>query len=61
MSVVKSLKSGNNFIKLVIAITLLLLLLHILAMISSFAFGHDYVKGLVPFFNFEHEFNAPTI
>jgi len=36
------------------------LLAHILTLISWFGFGHNHVRGLVPFFNMEYELNAPA-
>ena len=40
---------------------LALVVLHCLAMISWFGFGHIYLKGFVPLFSLENEKNVPTL
>ncbi len=42
------------------AIALLLLVAHVISVIMNFVYGHNYVKGLVPLFDFAREGNVPT-
>ena len=39
---------------------LVVICLHLLALLSQYGFSYDYLKGLVPMFNLEHEQNVPT-
>ena len=44
-----------------LAISILFLVFaHVVGQLSRFLVGYDYVKGLVPLFNLEHEANVPT-
>ena len=42
------------------AIALLLLVAHVIGLIMTYVYGHSYVRGLVPLFDFAQERNVPT-
>ena len=46
--------------RLLLGVALALLAAHLAGLISRFYFGHDYVRGLVPLFDFVVEANLPT-
>ena len=57
----RSLEIRSDTILRVLAYCLIaVVLLHLLAMVAVFGFGHDRLMGLIPLFNMEDEKNVPT-
>jgi hypothetical protein len=50
----------RKIVLVLVVVVLLLVLANILALISEFAFGHDYVFGLIPLIALDEEENLPT-
>ncbi len=53
--------NSNKTFKYIVLSILILLILHTLVNISRLYFGYDYLKGVVPLFNFGSEQNVPTL
>lgn len=51
----------RTVLKYTIAFSTLLVFMHILGLVSRFAYGYDHLKGLIPLFNLELEKNIPTV
>jgi hypothetical protein len=52
---------ATKIVKVLGCCIIALVVLHGLAMVSWFQFGHVYLKGFVPLFNLEGEKNVPTL
>jgi hypothetical protein len=53
--------SASRIFRMLIIATLALVGMHVLGLISRFAFERDYLMGLIPLFNLEAEANIPTL
>lgn len=51
---------ARTVFKALLCVVIALLTAHLLGVLSTFYFGHDYVKGLVPMFNMDLEGNVPA-
>lgn len=53
--------SPRNIFSFLLLITSFLLCSNIAGIISTYYFGHDYVFGIIPLFDFDQENNIPTL